>query len=148
MVLFFLIKLRDILNKNVKKDIGIILFFLGLFFSIALGYFASKSLVNNYQISKFLVLNILVIILGFVTGVLNINKNKLNNFLLSSTAFLVAILVFNVFLNEILKYSIILGNQKLEITIRFILNIMNSLALFVSSSLIFPSLKKVLHLLE
>ncbi|HIQ50547.1 MAG TPA: hypothetical protein EYH54_01085 [Nautiliaceae bacterium] len=140
--------MKENFTTEVKKDIGISLFFLGLFLSLVLGYLASKSLTNNYEIKKFLIINVLVIVIGFLIGILNINKKKLNNFLLSATAFLVSILIFNMFLNEILKYSIILGNEKLGTSIRFTINIINSLALFVSSSLIFPSLKRVLTLLE
>jgi hypothetical protein len=132
----------------IKRDAGISLFFLGLILSLILGYIASKSLNNNYEINKFVFLNVLVIIVGFLVGILNIDKRKLNNFLISSTAFLMAILVFNFFLENTLRYSIILGNKNLEMSIKFILNLINSLALFVSSSLIFPSLKRVLTLLE
>jgi hypothetical protein len=129
-----------VINK-LKEDIGISAFFTGIIFSLFLGIY-----LNSNDLNKLLILYGFTIIFGFITGMLNLNEKKLNNYLIASTALLVSIIIFNSFLANL--QLLYLQINKNPFFIETIKNILYSLALFISSSTIFPALKRVLKLLE
>ncbi|MEO2154556.1 MAG: hypothetical protein ABGW69_02000 [Nanoarchaeota archaeon] len=128
------------INK-LKEDIGVSAFFIGITFSLFLGIYSSSN-----DLNKLLILYGFTIISGFITGILNLNEKKLNNYLIASTALLVSIIIFNSFLANL--QLLYLQINKSPFFIETIKNILYSLALFISSSTIFPALKRVLKLLE